>query len=191
MQAPKDTSVTMTGNSPITYPEDATFEVLVQAGEGVPTGSVELVDEADSVLATGQIVDGAASLDVADLRPGVTTVTAAFTPDDAAFDPSTSEPFDVVVAKAPSVTELDVRKLADRKVRATVEVLAGEVVPVGNVVVKDRGKVVRKFSLTEADGGLKALTVKLARGRHTLVAVSHQSALVQRSVSDKVPFTLR
>jgi hypothetical protein len=188
--APDATSVALTGPAAITYPEDATFGVEVAGGEGVPTGTVELVDGAESVLASGELVDGVASLTVPGLLPGVTTVTAVFTPDAPAFEPSVSEPVDVVVGKAPSTTDLDVRKVGDRKVRTTVEVLAGDVVPVGTVVIKDKGKVVKQLALTEADGGTGTLTMKLAKGKHTLVAVFRKSELVKRSVSEKVSFKL-
>jgi hypothetical protein len=178
--APGASSVTVAPVSPVAYPRAATVKATVAVGEG-STGSAGTVDLllGDEVLASAQTVEGAATLKVAGLEPGTTSVVARFTPTSPTLESSTSEPVSITVRKAVSQLRLGVRELPTKlrgDVRVTLRLSAAGLYPTGTVVLTDNGKQKRVVRLDEA--GDRVLTLRLPKGRHTVRATYAGSSLL-------------
>ncbi len=188
VQAPSSTTVALTTDSSIRYPQAARFGVTVTSDEGTPNGTVALRDRAGRTVASATLVEGAATLVVKGLEPGRSSFTAVYTPAGGGFESASSESVDVVVAKATSTTRLTVKKVQARVVRATVSLTIPGMNGRGTVQIKDKGRTVRTVTVS---GGRKAVVLRLGKGRHVLTAVFAGSGRVAPSRSTKVVVIVR
>lgn len=189
---PGASSIEVVAPETITYPETVTVEVGVTSDAGTPEGTVELLAGAE-VVASGELVDGEASIEVTGLLPGTTTLSAAFVPASGAFEAAESATFDVTVAKAPASVGLKAKKAgkvgkkgAKTKVEATVTVSVPGVSPALPVIVKDGARTIRTFTAPES--GKRTITFAVGKGKHAIKVVVPGTDLTTRAVSKVVTF---
>ncbi|MBC2959650.1 M14 family metallopeptidase [Nocardioides deserti] len=190
---PVATSLTVSPVAPVAYPTSPTVTVNVAADEGTAEGTVDLL-VAGEVVASATTSGGRATLQVPGLRPGVTTAVATFTPAEETFAAS-SDTVRLVVRKAASTVDLSTLEVGQvRNGKATVRLRLVLRVPglarTGTVVLKDFGVPRRTVRFTAADEGRKVVSIRLARGKHALLAKLAGSSLVAGS-KDKVVLRVR
>ncbi|MDN4173267.1 M14 family metallopeptidase [Nocardioides sp. SOB77] len=190
---PVTTDLTVAPVAPVAYPGVASVTVSVGAAEGAAEGTIDLM-VGDRVVASAPTSGGRATLRVPGLRPGTTTAVAVFTPTEETYA-SSSSTVRIVVRKAESDVSISaptVGGVEDGAAPVTVRLvlrLPG-LAPVGTIVLKDFGVVKRVVRLTAADDGRKVVTLRLGKGKHSLLARLRGSALVAPS-TDRVTFRVR
>ncbi|MCW2851469.1 MAG: hypothetical protein JWM84_1133, partial [Nocardioides sp.] len=150
-----------------------TLDVEVSSADGDPAGALQL-SEGDTLLDTVTLVDGAATLDVADVRPGEHTYTARFVPTDAAtFAGSASAARTVTVA--PAATQISLTASADgRAVTLAADVSSDYGDPRGDVVFREGADVLDTVAVEE---GVAALVLSdVDPGEHDYTATFVPSA---------------
>jgi len=167
---------------------DVRVAVRVSGADGTPTGAVTLLD-GDTVLSTGSLTDGRATLatPAGDLGLGTHTLTVGYS-GDAAYSASDDE-VTVEVTKARSTTRVGVRPRVTTRQRATVSVVVGAAVPVTGtamVAVRRDGRVVATRTVVLAEGRGKVRLPRLHRGRYRITATYPGSATVAGSAGSDV-----
>ncbi|WP_028050608.1 S8 family serine peptidase [Cellulomonas sp. URHD0024] len=148
-------------------------------------GTVTFLDGTKAV-GSAPVDKGKASVSVK-LHAGTHTLTAAFTPGNGLYAPSTSPPVSVTIKKSASTTTLTLshRTAAfGSRTTATVKVTGASAAPGGSVRIKDHGLVIGTAKLT-VTGRVGRATITLPKdlavGTHHLTAVFGGSADVSGS----------
>ena len=188
---PAETAVALTGDSPVTYPDDVVLDVTVSSAGGTPTGSVAILDEAGDEVATADL-DGAggAVVPVEGVLPGNHTFTAVYTPDSEVFAGSESAEVPVRVNRAPSTLGIRRTGTEGRQMTFAVTLDIRNLPSQGTVRIIDRGKVVRNVTFG-GNSDTRSVTLTLARGPHAIQAVFLPTAVAQASRSRTLTFTTR
>ena len=100
------------------------------------------------------------------------------------------ETIDVEQPKPASTTELAAKAKNKRKARVTVSVAIEGEPGTGDVLVKDKGEVVKRLTLTTDDDGTVKVTLRLGSGRHVLKAVRLGDEDAKRSTSKRIVLRL-
>jgi hypothetical protein len=199
VQAPVDTTTSLTvRDADIRYPHDVEISVVVDADADVPVGTVQVL-RAGAVLRSVRLTEadqGEADITLSRLAPGRYRLRARFVPAGGTlFRQSTSAPATVLVRKAASATRLWVnedRAAQGLRAPARITVRAPGVVPVGTVLVTDRGEVIRTLRFGRAvDGSRTVLLPALSNGAHRLRAVFRPTPLLTGSSSEVVAVFVR
>lgn len=193
--APTTTTVAAVTN-PVVYGQPASLRVQVAVpgpGTGTPSGAVT-VEENGTVLGTGTISSGAASLTLAGLEPGAHALVARF-PGDDRLGASASACLTLTVNPASTrvalvATPSPVGHGEALTLTATVEALApGGGVPAGAVTFSDGGTSLGTATL-DTSGRAAFTTRALAIGGHGLTAAYAGSARHQAGASPSVALTV-
>ncbi len=188
---PAATSVALSGDSPVTYPDDVVLDVTVSSAGGTPTGSVAILDEAGDEVATADL-DGAggAVVPVEGVLPGDHTFTAVYTPDSEVFAGSESAEVPVQVNKAPST--LGIRRTGTEGGRVTFAITLDirNLPSKGTVRILDRGRVIRNVTFG-GNNDTRSVTLTLGRGQHAIQAAFPATPVALASRSRTLTFTVR
>lgn len=180
--------------SPSVFGQPVTLEatVTVQApGGGTPTGTVTFLDHGKPLKgkSTVKLVDGKATLTVANLATGDHTLTAAYK-GDKNVDPSTSIGVSHTVEMAATTTTLVASpnpSVSGKTVKFTAVVAAvapGTGTPTGTVTFLDNGEPLEGKSTVKLGGGKATFsTSKLSVGTHTITAIYSSDANYAGSTS--------
>lgn len=159
----------VSGTNPSSYADPVTFVATVTSGAGTPSGTVLLLDDT-TVVASGALEGGQASITLSDLAVGSHSLTAAYVAT-AGFDASTSAPVVQAVAPAPTSVALSSGTnpaSAGDAITLTATVSATNGIPTGAVTFADGTTNLGSSPLVS---GSAALTVSsLTGGDHALTA---------------------
>jgi uncharacterized repeat protein (TIGR03803 family) len=173
------TSTTLASSlNPSTYGQALIFTAMVTSADGAPPdGEIVTFKKGASVLGTGTLSGGSATLAISTLGVGANAVTAVYA-GDGNFAASTSKPVSQVISKATSTTSLTSSQNPSTfgqsvTFTATVAPQFGGI-PTGTVTFQDGTKILRTVKVSAGAANLTIST--LAAGAHDITATYNGSA---------------
>jgi hypothetical protein len=184
-QQPTSTSVTASPN-PATLGQSVTLTASTTSSKGQPGGSITFRD-GNSVVGTGRLVNGSATLQISTIRGGAHAITASYG-GDSVYAPSTSAALSLTVNAASTQTVLSSNlnpSSYSQTVLFSVLVSSGSGTPSGSVVITDGGRTLVTVSLNA--GRASFSTKALGVGSHEIVA--SYSGTASYGLSSSAPVT--
>jgi hypothetical protein len=149
-----------------------TVTATVTSADGVPTGTVQLTQDGETVPALGQLVAGEATVTLVHVDAGEHTYVATYVPEDASYAASTSPgesgKVTVTIPAGTTTTSLNV-SVVGRTVTLSAAVTSPDGAPSGSVVFSDG--LVQHAPVAVASGTASLTLPGVAAGSHTYSAV--------------------